>query len=192
MFMLVPGLFFWAIWISSNTKKEDYALLVPANILTLLSLSFFTNIFIASVLGVQTIWEFTSFMYPGSVALAFWISWLGSGRKDDGLKSVAIIMTIIYIFLFIFGLPAYILEETFGLSFGDLFWPVILILIGLVIIFDPFKNTNKIGGKSEDEWEEWGTELGKKMEKIGSDIGKGLTKMFEGEEVKANKAKDKS
>ncbi len=119
--LLIPGIFFLF-----GANIENSGLFIPGTILTFLGLFFFFN--------VATSWGYHDYLWPlyvFAVSLAFYVTAIFGKNRD-------------------FYVPANILLIiTIGLFFISLkftkFWPVILIVLGLWIIFDSknFKRSAK-------------------------------------------------
>lgn len=122
--LVIPGIFFLF-----GATKENSGLFIPATILIFLGIFFFFN--------VATDWVYNKYLWPlyvFSVSLAFYVTAIFGKNRD-------------------FYIPANILFIiTIGLFFISLnlfkFWPVVLIILGLWIIFDS-KNFKK-SAKSEN------------------------------------------
>ncbi len=135
VFLLVPGLMLWGSYLLGGEDKIDA--LIPANILLFLSITFFFNTFTSSVLGYERAWILTVAMYStGPVAIAFWITWVASGRKP-GYLIPAVILTIISGCIALFTVPIALFDSRLFADLSNLGIPVMLILIGLLIIFGP-------------------------------------------------------
>ncbi len=173
VFLLVPSLLFFGEYLGSKDKKSKYGLLIPANLLFFLAMTFFVNMIFTLNYDYGNIWIITMFMYPGSVAIAFWITWLVS--KKGALLIPAVILSFISFLLVCVTMSIIILP---GSGFEDLsrfVWPFLFIGFGLLIVLSP--TWSRVF--HWDNEKEWGKNLGKEMEKMGTDI----EKVFEGEIV---------
>jgi hypothetical protein len=168
LFLVIPGLVFWVKYLSATDRSAVVGMLIPANILLFLGLIFYFNIFASDVLLVDNIWVFTAFMYPGSVALAFWITWFASKRQIPFLIP-AVILSGISLLVFC-GTSAVSLiggEATSDVS--RLTWPLLIVCLGFFVLLSPiwsnsvFKSSN-FGGKNTESWEKWMEDFGKSIE----------------------------
>jgi hypothetical protein len=182
-FIIIPGVFFWASWFSSKDRQEKWGLLIPAGILSFLGLTFLVNMFVSTYGDFGGIWILSAFMYPGSVALAFWMAWFIQGRKERGLMIVASILSVVSLVVLMISLTAYLSIGFFAVT---KMWPLFIICLGFVVLFSPifktaFKKDGKYFGKTEAEWHEWGENFGRsfedKMEKKGKDFEKEMEDM---------------
>ncbi|MCA1029450.1 DUF5668 domain-containing protein [Bacillus timonensis] len=135
VFLLVPAIAFHAAFFATGAKKSAAGLLVPGGILLVLSGLFFFE--------VLTSWQFSGTTWPFylfAVAFGLLELWLFGGRQPSLLIPIFILTTVGSVFLFE-GLIEYPIFQ---------FWPVILIIIGLYILFGKRKrdlNTNEINKK---------------------------------------------
>lgn len=184
LFLVIPGLMFWGRYLFSSNRENEVGLLIPANILLLIGLTFYFNIIANDVLNIHNAWVLTVFMYPGSVAIAFWITWLASKREIAFFIPAAILTGITL--LVMCGVSGVALIG--GQATADvnrIIWPLLIICLGLFVLLSPiwsstvFKSS-KWMGKSKEEWESWGKDFGKKMETAGEKFGKSVEDAFEG------------
>jgi len=135
-FLLIPGLILWSSYLFGG-DKADVGVLIPANILLFLSVTFFFNTFASVVLGYSQAWVLTVAMYStGPVAIAFWITWFASGRKA-GYLIPAVILTIISICIASVTVPIALFNTPIFAEVTRIGWPLLLILIGLMVVFGP-------------------------------------------------------
>lgn len=171
VFILFPGVFFWALYLFN---RNDYALLIPANVLVFLSITFFINILFQNAFNYPEIWALLAFMYPGSVAMSFWIVWFIS--KKNILLVPAVILSMASLLVMCISTFLLFVSGPAGDEAHKVFWPLTAICIGLFIIMGPlwtlpFKDgEGRWIGKTEKEWEEWGKKFGKEMEKTGNNL----------------------
>ncbi|MCA9387273.1 hypothetical protein KC669_04535 [Candidatus Dojkabacteria bacterium] len=152
IFLILPGLFLWSIWLSSTNPSKDYKILIPANLLIFIGIISFVNTFIFNYSQNEMIWSLTTFMYPGAFALAFWIAWAASEMKDHGLKTLAIIVTIITLVSLILITPIEYFQIQISDTINELIIPTILLFSGVVVIFSPLfdkKEKTKFEGFEE-------------------------------------------
>ncbi|HPC38960.1 MAG TPA: hypothetical protein PLF21_06580 [Exilispira sp.] len=123
--LLIPGIFFLF-----GASRQNSGLFIPGTILTFLAIFFFFN--------VATQWNYHEYLWPlyvFSVSLAFYVTAIAG--KDSNFYVPANILLIVTVGLFF-------------ISFKLLkFWPVVLIVLGLWIIFDS-KNFKR-SAKSDDK-----------------------------------------
>lgn len=185
LFLFLPGVFLWFVYLFAKGKENDWGILIPANILVFLGLTFFINMFVSTVWDYGTIWALTAFMYPGSVAIAFWITWLASDRKF-GLAIPAGILTAISLIVFIFATLTVLVGDTLlGGRFASVFWPLLFIGIGLFALLSPVW-TKVFKPSNAKDWEDWGEKFGKEMEKQGEAFGKKVESAFSPKDEKAD------
>lgn len=134
LFILVPGLMWWVDYLVKHQQPEAYRLLIPANILTFLGLTFFTNVLVDRYLNYNLIWAWTVFMYPGSVAIAFWIAWLFSAKKK-ALLVPATILTFISAMLLCVVSVGFLFSGQSEIT--KYIWPLMLICGGVFILSTP-------------------------------------------------------
>jgi len=112
VFILAPGVAFFFMY---SRERSNYGLLMPAAILTVISVMFFSM-----TLGwasMQTIWPLF-IMAPG---IGFLLMYL-LGKREKGLLIPAGILNALGL-IFLLGVSDY-----------DYLWPVILIVVGLVFL----------------------------------------------------------
>jgi len=165
IFVCLPGLFFWWLWQKMANRKKTWGILIPAVFLISLSIGFFINSIVTVFFDYSMIWAWTSFMYIGALAVAFGVSWLVTGNR--GVMIVTKILASIALVIFIVvGLSILI----FSILPSNIFWPVIVIVTGIIIIFGEktfelmFKN-HRFFGKSKEDWQKWGEALAKDFER---------------------------
>jgi len=125
--LVVPGILF-----IFGATKENYGLYIPGFILLFLGIFFFFNVY--------TDWEYHHYLWPIytlTVSLTFYLTSF-FGKEKDLILPANILLLI-----------------TFGLFFISCnllkFWPVILILAGIWVIFTPFYHKNKGKAYPEDK-----------------------------------------
>jgi hypothetical protein len=109
-------------------SKQNAGLLVPGGILFVLSMLF--------MFEEMTGWYFSGFTWPiylFAVAFGLFELWLFGGRKFGLLIQIFILSGLELIFLVQVVLPMNILS----------FWPAILIVVGLFLIFNQSSNSSK-------------------------------------------------
>lgn len=190
LFVLLPGLFFLTRYLFSRQRRQEVGLLIPAGILVFLGLTFYFNILLTEVFMVQGSWAFTAFMYPGGVALAFWITWLASGR-EVGFLIPAVIMSLVSLLVFCLTASVSVLGGEATANINRVIWPLLIICIGFFVLLSPlwagaaWKNS-RFMGRTKKEWEDWGKEVGKSMDAWGNDFGKQVENAFEGKQRSQN------
>jgi predicted membrane protein len=132
VFILALGVLFWMAYFHN---RENVGLLMPGSLIIVLGI-----IFLASTL---TDWEAIEYLWPLFVfaPAAGFLSMYFGGIRDEGLLIPALILTGITLFLFCISLDL--------LSW----WPVLLILAGIILIWYPLrkrvKSTEKKPKKDE-------------------------------------------
>lgn len=168
LFMVIPGLYFWAKYLLSNDRVGSAGVLVPGTLLVFLGLTFYFNMFATDTLNIDNVWLFTAFMYPGSVAIAFWTAWVASKREVAFLVP-AVILTGISTLVFCAVSGVALIGGQATADINKLTWPLIIIGIGFFVIVSPlwsgaiFKNS-RFMGKTKEEWQNWGKDLEQKMD----------------------------
>jgi hypothetical protein len=148
IFLLIPGAILWLTYLFSK-NQSNHAVLIPANILVFLSITFFFNMFASVVLHYDRAWLLTVSMYStGPVAIAFWITWAASGRLTRYLVP-AVIMTIISACIAFITVPLALFNTPIFTELSKVGFPLLMILIGLLIIFSPiwtkaFEQSNEV------------------------------------------------
>lgn len=120
IFLLIPGLFLWGLY---YTKRDNYGVLIPATILLVYSFYFFLN--------ESTDYKYageTSFLFTFGVALGLYAAYSASAAKPNGLKIASYILAAI---------SAMTLLSTIG---NGIWWPVVLIVIALFMLFKQDKS----------------------------------------------------
>ncbi len=118
LLILAPGIGFWVLYLSSKDRQKSTGLLIPGTITIILAIFFFYNIL--------TNWQQMVFLWPVfplSVAIAFYIYYFASHRKEKSILIPANILALISLF-FIF-----LSRFTFRL------WPTLLIIAGAYMLF---------------------------------------------------------
>jgi len=116
-FMIVPAVGLWATCFASSEEPRDVGIVIPATILSVLG-----GLFL--VMGV-TDWKYIenlSFIFPFSVALAFWAAWL-LGNRQVGFLIPAAILTLVS--MIVFG----------AVNYTPYLLPLVLIGVGAIVIF---------------------------------------------------------
>ncbi len=123
--LIIPGLFFFF-----GANKENPGLFIPATILTFLGIFFFFN--------VATNWNYHKYLWPlyvFAVSIAFYSTAIFGKTRDFYIPANILFIITIGLFFISFQLLK--------------FWPIVLILLGLWIIFDSrnFKKSAKYDNK---------------------------------------------
>lgn len=173
LFLVVPGLLFWSRYLFASKRSDVAPLLIPANILLLIGLVFYFNMFATDTLNINNAWLLTAFMYPGAVAISFWITWIAS-KREVGFLIPAVILSAITMLVFCGVSGVALLGGQATADINRLTWPLLIICLGFFVLLSPmwsgamFKSS-KWMGRSKEEWESWGKDLGKKMESAFED-----------------------
>lgn len=176
LFLILPGVFFWIKYLATKSRTSSIGLLIPANILICLGITFYINIIGSNIFGLNGIWVATAFMYPGSVALAFWITWVAS-RREVVLLVPAMVTSAISLLILCSTSLVGILGGAATAEVNRVLWPVLIICLGVFVLLSPFwavafRNDQRWMGKTSREWEAWGKEFGKKVEEWGDKVEK--------------------
>lgn len=137
LFVLAPGLGFWAMYFYSKDRQSSAGLLIPGTITTLIGLLFFYLNF--SDWGQM---EFLWPMFPLIVGIAFYTFYFASGKnsKDRGILIPATILTAIGIIFLVIA------------KFSYKLWPIILIAAGILMLFGRREKREKeINDENSDE-----------------------------------------
>ncbi|MCA9380693.1 MgtC/SapB family protein [Candidatus Dojkabacteria bacterium] len=168
IFLVIPGLFLWSIWIMSAKPSQEYKILIPANILMFIGIISFINAFLVHYTEDESVWGLTTFMYPGAFAITFWIAWAASEMKDAGLKTVALIASIITLVTLVVITPLEYFDIQISDTVDDLLIPTILLVSGVIVMFSPiFEKKSKTKLQKVEEKIESTTE---KVERIIENI----------------------
>jgi hypothetical protein len=122
-FLLAPGLAFFAFYFISKDKVKNAGVLIPATIITLLSIYFYFE--------SLTNWKYAEKMwpvYPLIVSMAFFVTYFAGQKKDKGLLVPAWILLAVGLLFLVINLISVNL------------WPLFLILAGLYFIVFPRKS----------------------------------------------------
>jgi hypothetical protein len=134
IFLFIPGAAFWGSYFLQGRK--DWGLVIPATILTGLSLTFWLNTYVQTNYDVASIWAITAFMYPGSVAAALWFAWLASNRKF-GILIAAVITTCVTLFVFCSTTIVMVIGDERFATANRIIWPIVIIGMGAIMLFTP-------------------------------------------------------
>jgi len=133
-FILAPGLAFIIFYLVSPNRKQIAGILIPGVILTLIASFFYYQSF-SDWANAEKLWP----VYPLAVGIALYTFYIASGRKDRAILVPANILTLM-------GLAFLVLNYY---SFN--FWPLILIIVGLILILTSVKKErNKPTDKTVD------------------------------------------
>jgi hypothetical protein len=180
-FLLVPGIILWFTYLVSRDKDSSWGVLIPANILFFLGVTFFINVFVSRFLDYGSIWAWTVFMYPGSVALAFWITWAFSNKKNALIIPAVILSAISFMLLCLMSFALLFTDQT---EVTKYLWPLMLVCAGSFILTSPLWGRafpNKEEWKDQEKWKAWGENFGRKMEKMGKDVEKSVNEAMKDE-----------
>lgn len=174
LFLIVPGVLMWVKYLSQPKETRNFAILVPANALIFLGITFYINIIGSDVFKVEGIWAATAFLYPGSVALAFWVTYLAS-KKEVGLLIPAGILSMVSLFILCSTSAVALIGGTATEEVNRALWPILIICLGFFVLLSPFwaaalKQEQRWMGKTAREWESWSKEFGKKMDQWGQKV----------------------
>jgi cytochrome bd-type quinol oxidase subunit 2 len=134
LFILAPGIGFWALFFSAKNRQKQAGLLIPAIITTGLAL-FFIYLNCTDWSQMQYLWP----LFPLIVGIAFYATYFAD-KKSKGLLVPATILLVVAIFFLIFARTSYSL------------WPLLMVAGGIIILFSgPQKTKN---GEAEEEKEE--------------------------------------
>lgn len=134
LFLIIPGI---AFWVSYFFNRKDWGVLIPANILLFLGLTFLLNSTVSNYLEYESIWTWTTFMYTGAPAIAFWIAWYAS-KKEIGMLIPAVILTLISFGTFCISLSVLLFSDLRLLEAGQVFWPLLFVCGGMFLLLMPF------------------------------------------------------
>ncbi len=122
VFLLLPGLFFWMMFLSKREQSGIEGVLIPGTILTLLGAYFFYMNAIDWKRSSET-----SFIYTLIVSLAFFSAYY-FGNKARGYIIPAWILLAISAIVFFATVTEYYI------------WPIVLIIFGVWLLFKPRNN----------------------------------------------------
>ena len=181
LFIMLPGLFLGASYVLASDRRGKYGVLIPAVMLILFGLIFYFNIIAGKYLNFANVWAWSAFMYPAAIALAFLVTWAVSGGKHGFLVPAFVLSIVSVIILAVMSILFLMPQVAPGSSILNL-WPICIICVGVFVLFGPLvawvlrDDSGRIAGKNEQEWEDWGEDIGKRMEKWGKDIGDSFSK----------------
>lgn len=118
LFLLVPGVFFFYRFFYTPDGRKQSGILIPATILTVYALYFFFSTATAYRYSGES-----SFIFPFGVALGLFATYHYSTEKRRGQLTAAWVLTAV---------SGIVLFSTIG---GGQWWPLVLIVIGLMVIF---------------------------------------------------------
>lgn len=137
VFLLIPAALLWGSYLFGGSKA-DVNVLIPANILLFLGITFLFNMIASVYLNYGDAWILTIAMYStGPVAIAFWITWAASGRKKDYLVP-AVVLTIVSSCIAATTVPLALFRTSIFQQLAQLAFPLMLILLGFLIVTGPF------------------------------------------------------
>lgn len=135
MFITVPGILLWIGFLTGH-REHNVGVLIPANILLFMGLTFQFNVVADEILGFDKVWLLTTAMYTTApVAIGMAIAWVASGNKAYLVP--ATIMGAISVCILSFTVPIVLFDALAFSRFGNIFWPLLIIAIGVFIIFSP-------------------------------------------------------
>jgi hypothetical protein len=183
IFLFIPSLMLFVIWIVSDDRPKAWGVLIPATILFFLSGTFLLNTILSTYLHYGQIWAWTTFMYPFSVGLAFWVAWLASGRRH-GLLVPAIILTLVSLIILCASFGTLSFFTIIPAGFFNILWPMVIIGVGVIVLVAAFvsyslRSEDEFMGKDKEEWKKWGEDFGAKMETAGKKFGSKMEKLGE-------------
>lgn len=133
VFILYPGAFLFGVWLISKNRSERSILLIPAVTLIILSLTLFLNVFVVRGFGYTEVWLWTAFMFPGSLAIGFWIVWLLSGKKS-GYRIGASILSVIALLILALSIGIIFLPYFFSLRCWTIVCAATIIVVGMIVL----------------------------------------------------------
>lgn len=135
-FVIIPGLF---IGFQYLRDPKDWGQVIPATILILVGSNLLITNFISEQFDSEQIWLATAFVYPGSVAAAFWIAFFVSKPREISMMIVASILTAATFITFCFTMFVLLLSGTWEELFSNgVVWAIGLIIIGIFVLSGPF------------------------------------------------------
>jgi hypothetical protein len=135
MFITIPGILLWLGFLTGH-REHNVGVLIPANILLFMGLTFQFNVIADEVLGFDKVWLLTTAMYTTApVAIGMAIAWVASGNKAYLVP--ASIMGAISVCILSFTVPIVLFDALAFSRFGNIFWPLLIIAVGVIIIFSP-------------------------------------------------------
>lgn len=141
LLILVPGVVVLLRYAFSVKKKINWQHLLVGSFLVQLGLVFLANALLYNLAGFVNIWYLSLFTYPAIAAISLWITWFASGRKITLLVG-AIILTAIAVLVSCFSIITTVFNEILGPDnislLNGIFWPLLMVGVGLAIIVWPF------------------------------------------------------
>lgn len=175
LFILVPGIL---VLVRSLLEGRKPGSMIPGVVLLGIAATFYINIIGQDVFKLQGIWAYTTFLYPATIAFAFWAAWL-LGNKDLRFLIPAVILSMLTFLILCATLGLAALGGQTGQTVEKIVWPLIIICLGSFVLISPWwamvvKDKSTFMGKNKGEWESWGKQFGKNMERWGKDMGKNV------------------
>lgn len=133
LFILLPGLYLYSNYVRERQSASAWQLLIPANILTLLGLTFYVNTIFSELFRFPQIWGWTVFMYPASIGVSFLIAW--SVSRKVSLLIPAVILGLLSIFVLCISMTVFTVADVNFRRLVSASWPIILIVFGLFMMF---------------------------------------------------------
>lgn len=133
LFILLPGLYLYSVYLRDHTSAGSWQVLIPANILTFLGITFFVNTIFSELFNFPQIWGWTVFMYPASIGIAFFIAWTASRKMS--LLIPAIILAVFSLFVLCISMTVFTFADTNFRRIVSASWPLLLIAFGLLMMF---------------------------------------------------------
>lgn len=139
LFILAPGVGFWAMYFYSKDRQSQAGLLIPGTITSLIGLLFFYLNF-SDWSQMEFLWP----VFPLIVGVAFYVFYFASGKnsKDRGILVPATILTAVGILFLMIARFSYKL------------WPIILIAVGILMLFGRRDKKEKVDTKEVKNEEE--------------------------------------
>lgn len=133
LFILLPGMYLYSVYVRERLSASAWQLLIPANILTLLGLTFYVNTIFSELFRFPQIWGWTVFMYPASIGVSFLIAW--SVSRKVSLLIPAVILGLLSIFVLCISMTVFTVADVNFRRLVSASWPIVLILFGLFMMF---------------------------------------------------------
>lgn len=135
IFIMFPGLILLAIYFQNKKKPASWVILIPGIIIVCISILFFVNSYITTLTGHSEVWALTVMVYPLSVAIAFYVSYMVSHRLV--LLIIGKILGLISLFIGLITWTIWAISKFFPhVSIWEL-WPLCIIAIGVIVLMGP-------------------------------------------------------